>query len=923
MAAVMRIIRYFFAAFIALALICSGSATAVAVNQSSRIVIQNKKLTDTGETAIKQLRRCLAETPTLNAYYLVDASGSLYGDGGTDPNFMRSDILRESMAQLSSLSDAGDGQAINVNYALGLFGTEAVPRIGWTPLNAGDLAEQQANLDGNIRTEPLGWTNWPAGLQMAQDALNSAPGPSCSLLIWLTDGQIKFGDSPALEASATQELANLCGREVMGASPQATPGLFEQLRRSGVTVVGVMLDVTQADEPRKWWMQSLVEANDGQGRLCGQGEITKSERAGAFINASSPNDLSFQLLRLGAVVSGGADGIINADGSFEINPGVTKFKILSQVPIENLQLITPAGATVDLASVAKTTSGTTSIQVAIADKKQFGKWKLVGAEGSSNSLLLYAELRIRPTALSVNDSDSKGTFNLAVAVGNDTLQNIEDYDFTVIATTKINGKTTEIGSFTAAEVAKNKAVVQVSNPASLGEVRFRIKGLQAGDQLLSEQYRTIDYSQYPSLVTNYDFGVARGHTEPATGTITMFGPSNADGLICDDSKTFSPVVVSDDAKRNDWKANAKGLNFDANGCVVIKQSTKVEVPIAVISSKSANSKHVEVALPLHVSNAAGDAPLKSEIDITFSTQMINNPFVYWAVIVFLILLVLLIPLLVMYLINRLTTKIEHGDDVVRAVIPVQFTTKDDNIFARNVGSYDYNTAIDKLEKPQELFKMQSPQSDAKSITDSEVGTFKSVVPVMPFRSPWFELIAPAGFVALTGQSPTKLQEKRYSLGNKAPFNGQISRTWVALVKEEALLRAGDDAIEGKLVIFDKRGRGGSDRPKQRLLEVQHEAKLSTRLANVRSAIQTQKPKKAEKFTPPPASATTDMPLPPMPGGSVPGSVPPPPPSAGPRRPGSTGPFVSPASPSSNGPTPPPPPPGPGSIPPPPPLPGKR
>ena len=914
----MRTIRIIVSVFVSIALIATGSAAATAITPSSRIIIQEKKLTDTGENAIKQLRRCLAETPTLNAYYLVDASGSLYGDGGTDPNFMRSDILRESMAQLSSLSDEGDGQTISVNYALGLFGTQASPRIGWTPLNAADLAEQQANLDANIRTEPQGWTNWPAGLQMAQEALSSAPGPSCSLLIWLTDGQIKFGDSPALEASATQELANLCGREVLGASPETTPGLFEQLRRSGVTVVGVMLDVTQADEPRKWWMQSLVEANDGQGRLCGQGEISKGERAGAFINASSPNDLSFQLLRLGAVVSGGADGTINADGSFEINPGVTKFKILSQVPVENLQLVSPSGASIDLASVSKSTSGTTSILVPISDKKQYGNWKLVGADGSSNSLLLYADLKIRPTALSVNDSDTKGQFNLAIAVGNDTLQNIEDYDFTVVATTKVDGKTTEIGSFTEEDIANGKAVIKVSNPSSLGDVRFRVKDLQAGDQSLSEQYRTVDFSQYPAIVTNYDLGVSRGHTEPAKGNITMFGPSSGDGLICDDSKKLTPVVITDDAKRKDWDVKAQGLTLDANGCFVIKQGAKTEIPISVISSKSANSKHVELALPLHVSNAAGDAPLKSAIDISFSTQMINNPFVYWAVIIFLILLVLLIPLLVMYLINRLTTKIEHGDDVVRAVVPVQFTTKEDNIIARNAGSYDYNTAIDKLEKPQELFKMQSPHADAKSITDSEVGTFKAVVPLMPFRSPWFELIAPAGFVALTGKTPTRLQENRYKLGDRAPFGGQISRTWVALVKEEDLLRAGDDPIDGKLVIFDKRGRGGSDRPKQRLLEVQHEAKLSTRLANVRNAIQTAKPKKAKEFTPPPAEEQ-GIPVPPMPGGSVPGAVPPPMPGRGPVRPSVSGSSSAPQSPG----LPPVPPANPGSIPPPPPLPGKR
>lgn len=917
-----KFIKLVVSTFVLLALITSGAIPSSALNSGLRATSQGTKLTDTGELAIKQLRSCLAETPVLNAYYLIDESGSMFGElypDASDPSYQRIPILQNSMEELSKLADTSGNLPISVNYAAGFFGDNFTADIPWSPLTQENLDAKKDELSVRIQSPDRRMTNWTAGLEGAQQQLANPPEVGCSLLIWLTDGEINVRQG--VEASF-QALADLCGKPVNGYEPSSTPGLLASMREQKITVIGVLLDPAQVPSERKAWMQSLVESTNSEGQNpCGNGKITKSERAGAFINASSTNDLAFQFLRLGAVVSGGADGVINPDGTFTIDPGVTQFKILSQVGLENLQLLSPSGKSVDLSSVAKNSGGATSIQISISEKNQYGKWKLVGAEGSSNSLLLFADLRIRPTGLSVNPENTKGMFKLAVAVGNESLQNIDMYEFTVSATTSVNGKSSEIASFSSSEVSDGTAVIKVSNPSQLADVRFRIKNLKVGDQLLSEKYRTIDFSQYPSLVTNYDFGISRGHNQPAQGTVTLFGPSASDGLVCSDSKSLNPTVIADDANRKNWDIKAAGLNLDQDGCFVVKQGTKTEVPLQISNSKSANSKDVELALPLHVSNAAGDAPLKSQVDIKFSTQMINNPFVYWAVIAFLILLVLLIPLLVMYLINRFTTKIEHGDDVVRAVIPAQFTTKDDNIIARNAVSYDYNTALDKLEKPQELFKMQSPQKDAKSITDSEVGTFKAVIPVMPFRSPWFELIAPSGFIALTGKTPTRLQENRYKLGNRAPFGGQVSRTWVALVKEDDLLRAGDDPIDGKIVIFDKRGRGGSDRPKQRLLEVQHEAKLSSRLSNIRTALQTAKPKKAKEFTPPPAESQgpTVPPMPPMPGGSVPGAVPPPPPGNKPMRPSVGGAS---SAPRSTG-FPPAPPTGPGSIPPPPPLPGKR
>jgi len=906
-----------FAAGIVAVLTFSGLGfVGAAATPSETLVLRSERLTETGERALQELRNCLAETPVLNAYYLIDQSGSLYPEfQGFDAEKTRVPILQQSMQQLVSLSEIESAEnPITVNFAAGFFGNNFESLTSWVQLTPENLAAQQQSIATFVDRGSLGATNWFAALTAAERELSISPQPGCKLLVWLTDGEIDFGG----EENSWQELANLCGKPVDGYQPVRSGGLFEQLRREQVTVVGVYLN-PNTPTGRAAWMQSLVEANDASGKKpCGTGEITRGERAGAFINAKSTGDLAFEFIRLGEIISGSADGVIEADGSFSIEAGVTSFRILSQAPLAGLSLVNPRGQTVDLSSSTKQVGEAVQIETDITSTADFGKWQLLGAEGAASSLFLSADLRVSSSPLLVNSAQSSGRIQLTLDVVDARIQSLDDYTFDLTASIRLDGKQVELASFSSAELEGGFVSVDIPDPKNLGLVTFRMKNVRAGEQALADIPRVLDYSIYPSLVEVNDFGLARGRVEPAQGSLQFFGPAAGSGAICF-AQNEGVTVVSDPGERTDWAVT--GLpSGDNQGCVAIGQAESLAIPIELGSQTAANASGVQLTLPVVARSAESSLALPAVVAVTFSTQVINNPVVYWTIVALLLLLAALIPLLVMYLINKLTTKIEHGDDLVRAVLPVQMSTKNDNIMVRESPNSGYDAKVGEVSKPQEVFKMQSPHKDARSITDGEVGTFRAVVPILPFTPPWFEVVAQDGDVLLTGSTPSRFQESRYKLGRKAVFNGQISRTWVAIVREADLMKAGDDPFDAKLVIFDKRGRGGSDRPKQRLLEVQHEAKLSTRFAQIRTAIAAASPKKhAERANETPPENTFGVDVPPIPGGgNAPGAVPPPPPPSGNKRPRGVSATPNPgAPPSPPGSVPPPPPP------PPPPLPKKR
>ena len=114
-------------------------------------------LSDSGQSAVEDLRVCLASQSTLNVYYLVDSSLSLArADGGpagsgSDPDNIRASILGNGLAQLGTIADD-----VTVNWAAGFFSSEYQAAIPWQAWDDGSPVSLRSAIEAK---EPGGYTN--------------------------------------------------------------------------------------------------------------------------------------------------------------------------------------------------------------------------------------------------------------------------------------------------------------------------------------------------------------------------------------------------------------------------------------------------------------------------------------------------------------------------------------------------------------------------------------------------------------------------------------------------------------------------------------------------------------------------------------------------------------------------------------------
>ena len=253
-------LKKLFALLAAISIFATGSA-ATGLPQNRELAFE---LSSIGDRAVEDLRRCLATSDALDVYYLIDMSGSLF-DGpsrpGTDPNFARSEILGESLRQLSNLATESGGFK-TVFWNAGFFSNDFFPALRvWRELNPSSVEEDVRALDTVIREKGGGATDWLIGVQGAQRELAQQKKASngCQVLIWLTDGGLNVRNDDNLSFLS---MNSLCGIAVVpqGGRPEFGLGPLYELRQSGVVVFGVLLDVVGPEiselySERKSWLQ--------------------------------------------------------------------------------------------------------------------------------------------------------------------------------------------------------------------------------------------------------------------------------------------------------------------------------------------------------------------------------------------------------------------------------------------------------------------------------------------------------------------------------------------------------------------------------------------------------------------------------------------------------------------------------------------
>ncbi|GAA2009023.1 hypothetical protein GCM10009739_20870 [Microbacterium ulmi] len=874
-------------------------------------------LSDSGRQAIADLRTCLESRDVLNVYYVIDSSLSLaVADGqgagsGSDPDVLRASILANSLEQLGRLGDDD-----TVNWAAGFFSTEFSSAIPWRTWQEGGSAE----LDAAIRSRtPSGYTNWPAALRGAQGELaqQQSEQPGCQLLVWLTDGQLDIRAPNGPGPEDRDALNEMCGATLdpAGAAPTGY-GIFNSFRQSGVVVVGALLATTDAASRAGQVMRPLIEGADPDtGVACGQQPMPEGHVHGAFVEATSPDALAHVFLQLAAQVGGGYPHPFDADGSFWIDPGVARFRIIVG---GDWTLHPPAesglGAASPGAAQPWVTPGTDAgvIEVSTTDAAAQGRWRLEA--GDTRSLYLFSDLSIvfEPTNRIELGADGATAATLLAQVRGADGEDADLADFapgtfsarlvgadgtrTPLPGARVDAATGAISIPVPSDVTAAEVVVE----ASIDPLTTSRHGLELAPVTTQQSVKTVLPTDYPRIATiPVRLGTLEGRDGVATGTITVSGPATGDaGQVC---LRGDPDVTSDSASRDaTWRWTVGG-ELDTDGCIAVPVGGEVEIPISAANEEAADSA-VRASIPVGLRSATGPE-LTQDVPIAFtSTHPVNVAAIGLIALVLLVLSVLL-PLLVLWLINWLTTRLDIDRSIQRASFAARITP----------GGVVFTDAPTSDTALSERFRYRGEARNVRTLDDPDLGRIRTIVPWFPLRAPKYG-IAPTGdrvvVAARTGARVASAGERRPDgsmLFAQLPFDA----FWAVVVSRAELRRTKrGDEVAATAVVYHRE----SSDPAQyrdRLADISRDAAVADTVERVRVVLAERDAAQAKPGTdagrppageppagspassaPPlasasqPRSGSTPPPLPgsrPAPGGSPAG--PPPRPSAAPPRPG--------------------------------------
>ncbi|GAA1984315.1 hypothetical protein [Microbacterium pumilum] len=841
-------------------------------------------LSDSGQSAVDDLRTCVASKGVLNAYYIIDNSQSLRveDDGktpGSDPDYTRADILANSLSQLGNLG--GDTQ---VNWAAGFFSTGFESAISWTPWTEAS-ADQ---LESTIRAkQPNGYTNWLAAMEGTQQQLAGQPDAdkACQLVVWFTDGAIDLEGGDQATADAVNDL---CGRPIdpAGHAPAQGYGIFNAFRQSGVVVMGTLLaQGSTRDDAEVMW--PLVEGSgdvDGTPEQCGQPDPPSTAVHGAVVDATDPSALARVFLELASQIGGGYPEPLDAEGRFWIDPGVSRFQIA--LGDGDWSLVAPPESgvgtiTTDAPGPAKvtTSAGATLVEVPIDDPSLQGQWQLVADD--VDDVFLFSDLGIVFDAQNTIELGADGataavlTAQVQDAAGDPApLEAYGSAEFTASIVSP-DGTVQELPQ---ADVDPVTGAITIPMPADVSAAEIVVTasldletaphGLALAPVTTQQSVATVLPANFPRVHTiPVQLSVLEGADGAARGGMTVDGPqSGGDGRVC---VTGDPEVISDSANRAaGWSWQLDG-DLDADGCIVVPEgATDQRIKITATNQTAADSL-VRASMPVAFVSADGEE-LTQDVPIEFrSTHPVNVGSVA-LVALGLLLIGILLPLILLWFLNWWTTRLDIGNSVQRATFPVR-------VVPGGVEPLDVPASDTAL---SERFRYRGAARNVRSLSDPDLGRIRARLPWFPLNAPEYE-IAPAAGVAIAA---ARTSARSASAGVRSADGALRFRQlpfdafWAITVTDAELARTSKgEAVNGTAVIYHRFDAYQPAQYRERLADIARDTAASDAVDRLRTAKAAKAAEAARaKSGPPPSGAggSGAAAAPPRPGSSPDDGTPP-------------------------------------------------
>lgn len=784
----------------------SGALPASALPQY--LPLQPAKLTSTGDRAFQDLSRCLNTKDSLDVFYLIDESKSLRTSDSTDS---RAEILKSSLLQLNSLAESKQ-----VNYAVGFFGDKYNSWQKWTSVNQNNINSLSEAFSEEVKTRKNGsGTNWKLGLESALQELNQQKNISdgCQILVFLTDGQIDVAN-PANDFDENAALNEICASNLDAGSVafQNNRSIADEIRQSEIVHLGVLLkdpvsisegEFTQLAEGR---MRPILEGVGGVGGFtCGKSPIPNNFAAGALLVAEDPLALAFQFLKVGGLVSGGSAGELSATNpaQFEIEPGIASFRIITTSPTwtlvgPNSQNYEPTSTNIEVIESA----GAYQITVPVSDS-EIGIWNFKFISDSFNELFLYSGLSI-----SLNEGE-------LIAGSPGTISGVVTKEF--------NNQKPDLSLYGSAELIIQEVLADgsdgISNKTSIsndgvfnlsnfvpkeGQGRVNIRVTLYLKTVSGQNFAPLSVSQtldvrlpenFPSWSpTVANLGMLSGSKGKAVGEITAIGPQVGNGRICLDEKNINIASDSPSVDRsNSWIWAVEGV--DSQGCVALNQGEQKIIAITAQNEVTANSPRIVSQMPVtFFSDNEPSRTIDQTLEINFQSEKVVNQPVAIATLILLILLGIALPLLLLYLINYLTTKISMGRQLQRASFDALVDSDGKITNASAGGDSSLSASMDD-------FKFLPEMKDTRNYDDGLV-EIKAKVSKLALLGSWYE-IRPKSDISVFTMSPKPNRlASRFKDRSLAATESSLDKIWYLLVNKTDLnLSDTTNKTKAKLVVF--------------------------------------------------------------------------------------------------------------------------
>ncbi|GAA2014615.1 VWA domain-containing protein [Nakamurella flavida] len=288
-------------------------ATALPADAHGRLPAVGSRAAADPSTVLGNLSACLAERKAGDLVLLIDTSGSLGGEGGTDTTGVRVDAAQSLLTRLAATFTTS-GAAVDV--AVAGFDDDVTSVVDFTPLTEANLPTLDAAVEGFTLLDRGSETDYWSALTWLNRTFQARSTPDavsdCRFAVWFSDGMFTISardgsdlgrldpptgqtkDVPGFEnVPLTSESVADEVRAVATAELCRPGGVADQMRLDGITMIAVGLggDASQFD-----FMKRYAENPTGD---CGE-----QPAAGLFVPAGSVGALFLTLDRLGQLGGG-------------------------------------------------------------------------------------------------------------------------------------------------------------------------------------------------------------------------------------------------------------------------------------------------------------------------------------------------------------------------------------------------------------------------------------------------------------------------------------------------------------------------------------------------------------------------------------------------------------------------------------------